>query len=53
VDKGPVLEAFNPHISFEDQNVHVDSAVSQVPTGKVLYQSDSVLRNLQESRSKK
>ena len=50
VDKGPVLEAFNPHIFFDDQDVHVEAAADQVPTGKVLYQSDSVLRDLQEDR---
>jgi 5'-nucleotidase len=52
VDKGPVLEAFNPHIFFDDQDVHVEAAADQVPTGKVLYQSDSVLRDLQEDRGK-
>jgi 5'-nucleotidase len=52
VDKGPVLEAFNPHIFFDDQDVHVEAAADRVPTGKVLYQSDSVLRDLQEDRSK-
>jgi 5'-nucleotidase len=52
VDKGPVLEAFNPHIFFDDQDMHVEAAADQVPTGKVLYQSDSILRDLQEDRSK-
>jgi 5'-nucleotidase len=52
VDKGPVLEAFNSHIFFDDQDVHVEAAADQVPTGKVLYQSDSILRDLQEDRSK-
>ena len=50
VDKGPVLEAFNPHIFFDDQGVHVEAAADRVPTGKVLYRSDSTLRELQEKR---
>lgn len=51
VDKGPVLEAFNPHIFFDDQDVHVDAASERVPTGKVLYRTDSRLRELQAERS--
>jgi len=50
VDKGPVLESFNPHIFFDDQDVHVESASERVPTGKVLYRSDSRLRALQAER---
>jgi 5'-nucleotidase len=51
VNKGPVLESFNPHIFFDDQDVHVDSASERVPTGKVLYRTDSTLRELQAERS--
>jgi 5'-nucleotidase len=51
VSKGPVLQAFNPHIFFDDQDVHVEAASGQVPTGKVLYRSDSTLRELQEERA--
>lgn len=50
VDKGPVLESFNPHIFFDDQDVHVETASERVPTGKVLYRSDSRLRALQAER---
>jgi 5'-nucleotidase len=46
-----VLQAFNPHIFFDDQDVHVEAASGQVPTGKVLYRSDSTLRELQEERA--
>lgn len=53
VDKGPVLEAFNPHLFFDDQDVHVASAAKRVPTGKVLYRSDSTLRDLQEERAQR
>lgn len=51
VDKGPVLKAFNPHIFFDHQDVHVEAAAGQVPTGKVLYSSGSKLRELQEERA--
>ncbi len=51
VDKGPVLEAFNPHIFFDDQDIHVESASERVPTGRVLYRSDSKLRELQEENT--
>jgi hypothetical protein len=40
-----------PHIFFGDQDVHVESAAKRVPTGKVLYRSDSTLRDLQEERA--
>jgi hypothetical protein len=50
VDEGPVLEAFNPHIFFDDQDMHVESASERVPTGKVLYCSDSTLRAPQAER---
>lgn len=43
-------EAFNPHIFFGDQDVHVESASERVPTGKVLYRTDSRLRALQAER---
>lgn len=33
--KGEVLQAFRPHIYFDDQTVHCDSASSYVPTGRV------------------
>ena len=51
VDKDPVLEAFNPHIFFDDQDLRVEAASGRVPTGKVLYCSDSTLRKLQEERA--
>jgi 5'-nucleotidase len=50
VPKGPVLQSFNPHIFFDDQDVHVEDAKEEVPTGKVLYRSDSTLQTLQEER---
>jgi len=51
VDKGPVLESFNPHIFFDDRDMHVESASERVPTGTVLDRSDSRLRALQAERN--
>jgi 5'-nucleotidase len=52
VRKTDVLVAFNPHIFFDDQAVHVEDAAGRVPTGRVLYRTDSKLRALQEERQK-
>lgn len=43
VEKSRVLKAFKPHIFFDDQDVHLDSASQDVPSGKVPYYSDSLL----------
>lgn len=43
VEKRAVLEAFRPHIFFDDQDVHLDRAAQVVPSGKVPYPTDSPL----------
>ena len=43
VEKRRVLEAFKPHIFFDDQEVHLEKAAKSVPSGKVPYPSDSPL----------
>lgn len=43
VEKAKVLKAFQAHIFFDDQDLHLDSAAKHVPAGKVLYKSDSLL----------
>lgn len=48
VEKTKVLKAFQPHIFFDDQNVHLDSAAGIVPSGQVPYASDSPLRNTKD-----
>jgi 5'-nucleotidase len=35
VPKTEVLEAFRPHIFFDDQPVHCERAAGKVPTGRV------------------
>jgi 5'-nucleotidase len=41
--KHRILEAFKPHIFFDDQDVHLEKAAGVVPSGKVPYRSDSPL----------
>lgn len=41
--KDKVLKAFNAHIFFDDQDVHLDKAKVVVPSAKVPYESDSPL----------
>ena len=43
VAKTRILEAFRPHIFFDDQDVHLEPAAGSVPAGKVPYRSDSIL----------
>jgi 5'-nucleotidase len=46
VGKEKVLKAFRPHIFFDDQDVHLESASTIVPSGKVPYPSESPLNQL-------
>lgn len=43
IDKSKILQAFKPHIFFDDQDVHLDPAAKHVPAGKVPYKTDSPL----------
>lgn len=36
VEKTKVLKAFKPHIFFDDQDVHLNTAAKVVPSGKYL-----------------
>lgn len=44
VEKAKVLAAFRPHIFFDDQELHLLPAARVVPSGRVLYASDSLLQ---------
>lgn len=44
IEKKRFLKAFNPHIFFDDQDVHLDSAAQEIPCAKVLYPSHSPLK---------
>jgi len=55
LDKSRVLKAFKPHIFFDDQDQHLESASHYVSSGKVPYKSDSELQpktlfNFEEKR---
>jgi 5'-nucleotidase len=52
VSKDKVLKAFNPHIFFDDQDVHLDAAANLVPSGKVPYLSHSKLTVVKEKNKK-
>jgi 5'-nucleotidase len=43
LEKTKVLEAFQPHIFFDDQELHLENASKVVPSGKVPYASSSPL----------
>jgi len=43
LDKSKVLQAFKPHIFFDDQDAHLEKAATIVPSGKVPYRTDSAL----------
>ncbi|MBC7903763.1 MAG: 5'-nucleotidase [Gemmatimonadaceae bacterium] len=48
ISKDQILKAFNAHIFFDDQDVHLEPAKSLVPSAKVPYTSDSPLRAVVE-----
>lgn len=43
IPKDKILKAFNAHIFFDDQDVHLDNTKNIVPSGKVPYDSKSPL----------
>jgi len=44
LSKDKVLKAFGAHIFFDDQEIHLDGSSKVVPCGKVLYKSDSPMK---------
>jgi 5'-nucleotidase len=45
LNKDEVLSAFNAHIFFDDQDLHLQSASKKVPSAKVPYKSGSPLKS--------
>jgi len=43
MDKSKILEAFRPHIYFDDQDLHLENISKAYPAGKVPYRSASPL----------
>lgn len=52
VSKAKVLEAFRPHIFFDDQDTHVAPASKVVPSSFVPWHSTSPLRKILKSKTK-
>ena len=48
LDKSKILRAFKAHIFFDDQDVHLDETSHYIPSGKVPYNSNSVLNKKQK-----
>jgi 5'-nucleotidase len=46
VEKTKVLQAFKPHIFFDDQDVHLEKAARFIPAGRVPYSTASPMQNL-------
>ncbi|MBP8792337.1 MAG: 5'-nucleotidase [Lutibacter sp.] len=47
LSKDKVLKAFGAHIFFDDQDTHLASSSKVVPSGKVPYNTDSLLKSLE------
>jgi 5'-nucleotidase len=47
LNKAAILKAFKPHIFFDDQDLHIETASKLVPAGKVPYKTDSLLNKQQ------
>jgi 5'-nucleotidase len=43
LEKAKILKAFRPHIYFDDQETHLETAARYVPSGRVPYKSNSLL----------
>ena len=46
IEKSKILKSFKAHIFFDDQDLHLKTSSLVVPSGKVLYPSDSTLKNI-------
>ncbi len=44
IEKSKILESFKAHIFFDDQDVHLQTSSLVVPSGKVLYPTNSKLK---------
>lgn len=49
IEKSKILQSFKAHIFFDDQDLHLKTSSLVVPSGKVLYPSNSALQKLLQS----
>lgn len=47
--KDKILQAYNPHIFFDDQHRHLEHSSKVVPAGQVPYKTSSAMHNIDES----
>ena len=52
LSKDKVLKAFGAHIFFDDQETHLEDSSKVVPSGKVLYKTDSPLKKYEKKKIK-
>lgn len=51
LSKAKVLIAFGAHIFFDDQETHLDGSSKVVPCGRVLYKSDSPMKQFEKTKN--
>ncbi|NJL77498.1 MAG: 5'-nucleotidase [Saprospiraceae bacterium] len=51
LSKDKVLKAFGVHIFFDDQEIHLDGSSKVVPCGRVLYKSDSPMKQFEKKKN--
>ena len=52
LSKDKVLKAFGAHIFFDNQETHLDGSSKVVPCGRVLYKSDSPMKQFEKKKNK-
>ena len=50
LSKDKILKAFGAHIFFDDQDTHLASSSKVVPSGKVLYKTDSPMKKFDKKK---
>jgi 5'-nucleotidase len=50
LSKDKILKAFGAHIFFDDQDAHLDSSRKVVPSGKVLYKTNSPMKKFDKKK---
>ncbi len=51
LDKSKILQAFKPHIFFDDQEANLTPAAHHVPAGKVPHKTSSMLKRIAEQET--
>lgn len=51
LSKDKVLKAFGAHVFFDDQEIHLEGSSKVVPCGRVLYKSDSPMKQFEKKKN--